>query len=520
MSRWFFVIPITLCMLHGLSALEVSYCITPQNTLEIVINPDDTLQLHQDHGRPLPLQTPSSSFQRPLRNNQSFANQSLIISPKNKVFAGYNQEFGRIAFFKINGAKKKRPAFQYPETSAPFLASDDQGNIWSIRSEKDQTLICRFALRSVTGPNGIKTQIKLHKLTQSSVWCGVLDNKIYRESPAGELEHIAYLDWFGYFDGKQLQKLPMTRPTGFPSYWTGSINTTALSQSAGTREELIRSALSKNNPEDLKQLIADQTGLLQTMDEQESSPLIMTVLSSTEPEKRIRLIEFLIEQGCSINRADQHGNTPLLRVASLDNLYFTSLFLQNGADPNQRNKSEQTPLHLAAQGRLYLTETGKMTRSCNPRIMTLLIEKGAKVDARDKWGQTPLHQAAKFLQLYAAEVLLKVGADVNAHDNDGDTPGIAAVQGWDIMDADGKTRHFFRNEEMVHLLAHYGCDWKIKNKKGETYVSLFLSDPHADENKIPDRLSRNRPALAKYSDFSNMKNFIFNSSYEDMTRMF
>ena len=53
-----------------------------------------------------------------------------------------------------------------------------------------------------------------------------------------------------------------------------------------------------------------------------------------------------------------------------------------GADPNARNESGETPLHVAAAS------------NDNPAVIATLVDAGADPNARNKSGKTPLHEAA------------------------------------------------------------------------------------------------------------------------------
>ena len=78
----------------------------------------------------------------------------------------------------------------------------------------------------------------------------------------------------------------------------------------------------------------------------------------------------------------------------------------------------------------------------------LLAEAGANVNARDDDGNTPLHET--FLE-DVAEELIKLGANVNARNDDGETPLFTTV-----------------SDEIVKILIAHGADPYIQNKKGKT----------------------------------------------------
>ena len=143
--------------------------------------------------------------------------------------------------------------------------------------------------------------------------------------------------------------------------------------------------------------------------------------------------EVLLEAGADVNAPSWAGETPL-HVAARENSNHAvpTLLLQAGADVNARDPRGYTPLHTAAENNV------------NPEIVTALITAGADVNARDPDGYVPPGRPANdrtplLLALYrggpvmggapeptgrnvtVVEVLVRAGADLERADGSGRT---------------------------------------------------------------------------------------------------
>ena len=117
-----------------------------------------------------------------------------------------------------------------------------------------------------------------------------------------------------------------------------------------------------------------------------------------------RLVKQLFDNGeATIDGMTSMGSTALIAASSEGNRTMTDLLLNRNADVRLQNWYG-TALHCAA-------EAGKA--ACIPQ----LIAAGLSVDFRDKFGRTSFHCATISGQLETMELLLELGADVNAQCN-------------------------------------------------------------------------------------------------------
>lgn len=109
-----------------------------------------------------------------------------------------------------------------------------------------------------------------------------------------------------------------------------------------------------------------------------------------------------------------------------------------------RDSAGETALFAAGEYR------NKDKDGARVECVRLLVAAGADVNARDNDGNTPLH---KTFLTDVEEELLELGADVNARNNDGETPIFTTY-----------------DEAAIPLLIKYGADLSIRNNNGETIV--------------------------------------------------
>ena len=225
------------------------------------------------------------------------------------------------------------------------------------------------------------------------------------------------------------------------------------------------------------------------------TPLHLTIFRRTPDDSVIA--ETLLDRGADIEARDASGATPLHTAALYGDVSVSGALIKRGADVNARAGGEEfdhsdydlgTPLHLAARQSEYLytdirgtlLELYPVVIEFKPVVVEALLAHGARTDLKDGRGYTPLHWAVEVdidedsphteVKRHAAretaELLLKGGADVNAHPEEGHWTPLHAALGSDV------------GVEVVKLLLNHGADVDI----GDESVLYAASHSYASSD--------------------------------------
>lgn len=185
-------------------------------------------------------------------------------------------------------------------------------------------------------------------------------------------------------------------------------------------------------------------------------------------------VQLLLEQeGINIDAQDYDGMTPLMKTVALKSDHILRMLLEHNADVALTDDCGRNALSYAVE---YGWDTG----------VRLLLQHGAdpEVEVRDgiaEYGTSALAWALLHRQEVISRLLLDVKDDINAQDEDGDTPLLYAIGG----QLDTMVRLILGREGInVNLAAHDGqtpidvAFWKVN----ETILSLLLDREELDVN--------------------------------------
>jgi len=172
----------------------------------------------------------------------------------------------------------------------------------------------------------------------------------------------------------------------------------------------------------------------------------------------------ITESGAGMTMQGQGSGSLLIYAAESGKPEMVREILHFDPKLEMRDRKGRTAIFAAGEYR-YRDEDGSRAE-----CVRLLAHAGANVNARDNDGNTPLHET--FLT-DVEEELLKLGADVNARNKEGETPIFTTV-----------------DDSALPLFIEHGADLTIRDNKGETVME-------AAKSKGPLRREALRKAIEK-----------------------
>ncbi|VDH90210.1 palmitoyltransferase ZDHHC13/17 [Mytilus galloprovincialis] len=204
---------------------------------------------------------------------------------------------------------------------------------------------------------------------------------------------------------------------------------------------------------------------------------------SHENEGHKAVISLLIQNKLDISKPDTNGVSPLHLACQNSLLSVCEFLISNNANVNMQDYQNKSPLHFACE-----------RIEPNIDIIEVLLKNQASFELCDIAGKTPLRvlcerfqnsmyfrQDTKRFNMFLLEIsskykaivksLISYGADVNARDNEGETPL-------------HKTCRYGNNELVKTILSSNKSDLNLRNKEGQTPLYLACKFSHEQVIKI------------------------------------
>lgn len=146
---------------------------------------------------------------------------------------------------------------------------------------------------------------------------------------------------------------------------------------------------------------------------------------------KVKFLVYINKKNSQINLDNDIEANPLFLAIHYGRTDIMRVLIKNGADVNQRNRLDTTPLHYAIQSTRYMIYDNpdksqeefrsKFIKNDNYEMVKILIENGAEVNSRINSGWfgsgdeiTPLFFATEFGLKDIVVLLIANGADPNA----------------------------------------------------------------------------------------------------------
>eukprot|EP00794_Sanderia_malayensis_P017414 gene17414-19157_t len=206
---------------------------------------------------------------------------------------------------------------------------------------------------------------------------------------------------------------------------------------------------------------------------------------------RLQIIQVLLDNNARIATADKEGRKPIHWASSSGNVSAVELLLKYHVDINSITLQEKmSPLHLASyQGMLNM-------------VSFLVNQKDILINLRDHAECTPLFYACTSGHVSVAEILLKVGADANLTDNNGESPchnaaTIGSIKCLELLlsaNADLSCKNNNKDTPMheaasagqvdaILFLLNNGCQATVYNRTGATPLHYSVAEGKFDATK-------------------------------------
>jgi len=174
--------------------------------------------------------------------------------------------------------------------------------------------------------------------------------------------------------------------------------------------------------------------------------------TNMQPEKYDLLVQKFYERGETeiFSQLDEHECTPLF--SAVENLELLDSTIKTFATAMVDFKFEGSKILFHA-----------VERNRSARVLEALVQSGADIFARNEHGRSLLHEAAIWGSLTACNYFIFRGCDVDATDQDGETPLHLAL---------GRDKFSSSTHRIVESLVQHEANVNAVNNKKQTPLSI------------------------------------------------
>lgn len=161
-------------------------------------------------------------------------------------------------------------------------------------------------------------------------------------------------------------------------------------------------AIKEHNIECIELLLNNGASLTDTYEEKD------ILLYAIEKRIIVKIIDLLVKKGANVNRIYEDNDT-ILHRASYNNHYDALIyFVSNKIHINTYSRSNFSPLHT-----FLATHDRNIGHDKVCEITTLFLENGADINDKTSYNQTPLHYAIDTRNIKLCQLLLEKGAIIS-----------------------------------------------------------------------------------------------------------
>jgi len=210
----------------------------------------------------------------------------------------------------------------------------------------------------------------------------------------------------------------------------------------------------------------------------QGSTLLLAAAGGDSP----KIVRYLLNKGLDVNETGSHNMTPLGVSLGTLNPYIAAILMRAGADASIKDESGASAYDFAKKWKLDLDAMKNINykekdddgfyplfdavKYGDEEMIEKLIKGGADVDKVSQYDMSPISLSDKE---NITRLLVKLGANINALDDEGKTPLMVEAEfGINII-------------PKVKLLLSLGADKSLKNNKGQTAYDLRMEQKNVSE---------------------------------------